>query len=65
MGPNYGVFHRLWDFVDRSKLKLQLILTKNVDRKAQELGGEEKEKVIDEYEKKQDEWKIAHHQVIP
>lgn len=41
----------LWNFVDDSKLEPQLILTKNTDGKAQELGAK-KEKTMIKYKKK-------------
>ncbi|CAN6487142.1 unnamed protein product [Victoria cruziana] len=54
----------LWGFVDGTKIEPQLILTKYVDGKAQELSGDEKDKVMMDYEKKWEEWKIGHHKVI-
>ncbi|KAF3791261.1 hypothetical protein EJ110_NYTH07764 [Nymphaea thermarum] len=54
----------LWGLVDGSKSEPQLVLTKTIDGKAQELDGVEKEKAMNEYERKWEEWKIGHHKII-
>ncbi|KAF3771496.1 hypothetical protein EJ110_NYTH60404, partial [Nymphaea thermarum] len=54
----------LWGLVDGSKGEPQLVLTKTIDGKAHELDGVEKDKVMNEYEKKWEEWKIGHHKII-
>ncbi|KAF3781449.1 hypothetical protein EJ110_NYTH37030 [Nymphaea thermarum] len=54
----------LWGLVDGSKSEPQLVLTKTIDGKAYELDGVEKDKVVNEYEKRWEEWKIGHHKII-
>ncbi|XP_049933848.1 uncharacterized protein LOC126410068 [Nymphaea colorata] len=54
----------LWGLVDGSKSEPQLVLTKTIDGKAQELDGVEKDKAMNEYERKWEEWKIGHHKII-
>ncbi|KAF3780903.1 hypothetical protein EJ110_NYTH38149 [Nymphaea thermarum] len=54
----------LWGLVDGSKSEPQLVLTKTIDGKAQELDGVEKDKAMNEYDRKWEEWKIGHHKII-
>ncbi|KAF3773259.1 hypothetical protein EJ110_NYTH55258 [Nymphaea thermarum] len=54
----------LWGLVDGTKCEPQLVLTKTIDGKAQELDGVEKDKAMNDYEKKWEEWKIGHHKII-
>lgn len=50
--------------MDSTKAEPQLILTKMVDGKAQELVGVDKERATSEHVKKWNERKTSHHKII-